>query len=84
MYIVAIAWGYVILMMAITADSVASGIATAFFLGVLPLALFVYVADSGRRRRRREAAEEAASVRVAVADERAEQRDAADPQPDQR
>ena len=78
MYIVAIAWAYVILMMAVTADSLASGLATAFFLGVLPLAAFVFVADSGRRRRRREAA-----ASVAVADERAEQRDAADPQADQ-
>ena len=79
MYIVAIAWAYVILMMAVTADSLASGLATAFFLGVLPLALFVFVADSGRRRRRREAADS-----VAVADQLAEQRDAADAQPDQK
>lgn len=80
MYIVAIAWAYVILMMAVTADSLASGLATAFFLGVLPLALFVYVADAGRRRRRREAAEAAS---VAVADQRADERDAGHAQTDQ-
>lgn len=79
MYIVAIAWAYVILMMAVTADSFATGLATAFFLGVIPIALFVYVADSGRRRQRREATES-----VAVADDRSEQRDAADTHPDQR
>lgn len=62
MYIVAIAWGYVILMMTITADSLASGIATALFLGVLPISLFVFVADSGHRRRRREAREAAEEV----------------------
>lgn len=93
MYIVAIGWAYVILMMAVTADSLASALATGFFLGVLPLALFVYVADSGRRRRRREAQdaadEAAASVQVdvpavVVADQGTSQRDAGHAQTDQR
>ncbi len=52
MYIVAIGWAYVILMMAITASSIGKAVAVLFFLGVLPLALFVYVADGPRRRRR--------------------------------
>ena len=73
MYIVAIGWAYVILMMAATASSVGKGLAIAFFLGLLPLAGFIYVADGPRRRRRS----------VAVADEVADQRDAADPKPDQ-
>ena len=51
MYIVAIGWAYVILMMAITASSVAKALGILIFLGVLPLALFVYVADGPRRRR---------------------------------
>ena len=50
MYIVAIAWAYVILMMAITSDSLTKGLMVAFFLGVLPLWLFIYVAGSARRR----------------------------------
>jgi hypothetical protein len=74
MYIVAIGWAYVILMMAITSSSVGKALAIVIFLGVLPLALFVYVFDRPRRRPRS----------VAVADEMADQHDAADSQSDQR
>ena len=45
MYIVAIGWAYVILMMAITASSIGKALVILIFLGALPLALFVYVAD---------------------------------------
>ncbi|MDP2028288.1 MAG: hypothetical protein Q8K12_01460 [Thiobacillus sp.] len=74
MYIVAIGWAYVILMMAITSSSIGKALAVLVFLGVLPLALFVYVFDRPSRRRRS----------VAVVDEVADQRDAADTQSDQR
>jgi hypothetical protein len=50
MYIVAIAWAYVILMMAVTASSLGKGLAVAFFLGVLPLWLLVWAVGSPRRR----------------------------------
>lgn len=50
MYIVAIGWAYVILMMAITSNSLIKGLMVVFFLGVLPIGLFIYVADSSRRR----------------------------------
>ena len=50
MYIIAIGWGYVILMMALTSSSLIKGLMVAFFLGVLPLWLFIYVAGSTRRR----------------------------------
>jgi hypothetical protein len=72
MYIVAIGWAYVILMMAITASSVTKALGILIFLGVLPLALFVYVADGPRRRRRS----------MAISDEMADQRDAANPESD--
>ncbi len=72
MYIVAIGWAYVILMMAITASSIGKALAILIFLGILPLALFVYVFDRPRRRRS-----------MAISDEVAGQRDAADPQSDQ-
>jgi len=72
MYIVAIGWGYVILMMAITASSVGKALAILIFFGVVPLALFVYVADGSRRRKRS----------MAVSDKGPNQRDAADPHSD--
>ena len=73
MYIIAIGWAYVILMMAITASSIGKALAIVVFLGVFPLALFVYV--FGRPRRRHS---------VAVPHEVADQRDASDPESDQR
>lgn len=73
MYIVAIGWAYVILMMAITASSIAKALSILVFLGVLPIALFVYVADGPRRRRRS----------MTMADQGADQRDAADTHSDQ-
>jgi hypothetical protein len=73
MYIVAIGWAYVILMMAITASSIGKALAILIFLGILPLALFVYVFDRPRRRRS-----------MAITDEVTGQRDTADPQSDQR
>jgi hypothetical protein len=73
MYIVAIGWAYVILMMAITASSFGKAIAILIFLGVLPLALFVYVADRPLRRR----------SSVSVPDEMSSQSNTTDSQSDQ-
>ncbi|MEW5966194.1 MAG: hypothetical protein AB1720_04255 [Pseudomonadota bacterium] len=72
MYIVAIGWAYVILMMAITASSIGKALAIVVFLGVLPLALFIYVFDRPRRRRS-----------MPVADEVTDQRDGPDAKSDQ-
>ena len=72
MYIVAIGWAYVILMMAITASSIGKALAILIFLGVLPLALFVYVVGGSRRRRRS----------MTLADEVTRQGDGSDPQSD--
>lgn len=69
MYIVAIGWAYVILMMALVSDSPGKALAILLFLGVLPLAFFVRV-FGGRARR-------------SVADQMSDQRDRADPQSDQ-
>jgi hypothetical protein len=71
MYIVAIGWAYVILMMAITASSIGKALAILLFLGVLPLVLFVYTFDQPKRRRS-----------VALADEVTGQRDGSDSQSD--
>lgn len=72
MYIVAIGWAYVVLMLALTASSVAKGLAVLVFLGIIPLLLFAYLAGKLVPRRRS----------VAVSDEMGHQRDAADPDTD--
>lgn len=54
MYIVAIAWIYVVLMMSITEDSIVAGIMTFMLYGVLPLSIILYVMGTPQRRRKRE------------------------------
>lgn len=57
MHIVAIAWIYVVLMMAITERSVVAAIMTFLLYGVLPLTIILYLMGSTRRRRQRAHAE---------------------------
>jgi hypothetical protein len=54
MWIVAIGWAYVVILMAATETSVIAGIMTFFGYGVLPLSILFYIAGAGRRRRRRQ------------------------------
>ncbi len=62
MYLVAIAWMFVVVLMAIT-EAVSSigtllgALMTLLFYGVLPLSIVLYVMGTGSRRRAREAAE---------------------------
>jgi len=58
MHIVVLAWTYVVLMMAITEDSVTAGIMTFLLYAVLPLTIILYVGGAGKRKRRRAEAEE--------------------------
>ncbi len=58
MYIVAIAWLYVVLMMALTEASVVAGIATFVFYGLAPLSLFLWLVGTPQRRRNRRSAGE--------------------------
>ena len=51
MYIIAIAWLYVTLMMAVTEHSVTAGVLTFLFYGLLPCALFIWLAGTPQRRR---------------------------------
>lgn len=69
MYIVAIGWLWVVLMMAMTETSVTAGILTFFFYGLAPLALFLWLAGTPERRRRRSAV---------MADEEVRQQDGGD------
>jgi hypothetical protein len=57
MYIVAIAWIYVVLMMSITEHSVVAGVMTFLLYGVLPLLIILYLMDAPRRKRKRVADE---------------------------
>lgn len=72
MYIVAIGWAYVILMVAITASSLGKALAILFFLGVLPLALFVFAFGKPRHRKS-----------VAISDEIPDQSNRSDSHTDQ-
>jgi hypothetical protein len=55
MYIVAIAWLYVVVLMAATQDSVLAGIGTLVFYGILPCAVVMYVIMAPTRARRKKA-----------------------------
>jgi hypothetical protein len=53
MYIVVIAWIYVVLMMSITEHSVVAGLMTFLSYGILPLGIILYITGSPARRRKR-------------------------------
>lgn len=52
MYIVAIAWIYVVLMVSITQPTALKGVLTFIGTGLLPLALFLWLVGTPQRRRR--------------------------------
>ena len=60
MLIVAIAWIYVVGLMALTEPSIVAGIVTFLFYCVLPLGTLLYIAGTGKRKARRRAEELAA------------------------
>lgn len=74
MHIIAIAWIYVVLMMAVIETSIVAGVLTLFFYGLLPLALVLWIARAPARRRRRQSL---------MTDERVSQDDGADAERDQ-
>jgi hypothetical protein len=51
MYIVAIAWMYVTLLMAATEKSITAGILTFVFYGLLPCLLFIWLFSTPQRKR---------------------------------
>lgn len=57
MYIIAIAWIYVTLLMAVTEANVTAGILTFLLYGVMPLALLLWLFGAPLRRRHRREAE---------------------------
>ena len=60
MLIVAIAWIYVVGLMALTEPTVVAGIVTFLFYCVLQLGTLMYIAGTGKRKARRRAEEQAA------------------------
>ncbi len=62
MYIIAIAWIYVTLLMAVTEDSITAGVLTFVFYGLLPCALFIWLIGTPQRRRNKLARQIQASV----------------------
>jgi hypothetical protein len=73
MYLVAIGWLYVVLMMAVaealsTQGSVLGAIITFVLYGVLPLGLVMYIGGTPARRRALKAAEAAADASAAAPD----------------
>ena len=73
MYIVAIAWLYVTLMMALTEPSIVAGLLTFLFYGLLPCALLIWIIGTPQRRRNR--------LRV-MAEQELDQPDRANPKTD--
>lgn len=57
MYIVAIAWLYVTLMMALTEPSIVGGVLTFVFYGILPCALLLWLVGAPQRKRNQASAQ---------------------------
>lgn len=74
MYIIAIGWLWVTLMMAITEPNIVAGVLSFTFYGLLPCALLLWLLGTPARRRRRA---------LAVADEAANAPDRSHAEPDQ-
>jgi hypothetical protein len=55
MLLIAVAWIYVVALMAFTEPTVVAGIMTFLMYCVLPLGILIYITGGGRRRRRRAA-----------------------------
>lgn len=68
MYIVAIAWIYVVFMMSITEESVVAGVMTLVLYGILPLTIILYIMGTPQRKRRRAAQAAAEAQQMASSD----------------
>jgi biotin transporter BioY len=68
LYIVAIAWLYVVMMMALAERSFAAGVGTFFFYGVLPLSVVLYLLATPARRRAQRARQQARQTDAAASD----------------
>lgn len=53
MYIIAIAWAYITILMAATEPNLVAGLLTLVFYGILPLALLLWIFGTPKRRHAR-------------------------------
>ena len=58
MYIILIAWIYVVFMMAITETSAVAGVLTFLLYGVLPASIIFYIGTNGKRKTLRQRQQE--------------------------
>lgn len=63
MYIIAIAWLYVVFMMSITEQSAVAGVTTFLLYGVFPLTVVLYLMGTPQRKRNRQKMEKMKAVR---------------------
>lgn len=75
MYVIAIGWLYVTLLMAATESSLTAGVLTFGMYGIAPLALFLWLLGTPQRRREQ--------LSPKVIDDAIRQKDACDPRADQ-
>ncbi len=62
MYLIAIAWLYVVIIVSVSDDTVLGGLLTFLFWGLFPLTLFLWLFGTPARRRRRLEREAAADA----------------------
>jgi hypothetical protein len=67
MYIVAIAWMYVVVLMAATQPTVLAGLGTLVFYGVLPCGVVMYVLMAPTRARRKKAMKDLSAASASAA-----------------
>lgn len=68
MIIIAIAWMYVVILMALTQPSFLAGFATLIGYGLLPLSIVLYLVGTPGRRRRARAREQRAAADIQAAE----------------
>ncbi|MSQ20835.1 MAG: hypothetical protein EXR39_15085 [Betaproteobacteria bacterium] len=69
MYIIAVAWLYVVILMAVLQPTWVAVVGTLFGYGIVPLALFVWIVGTPQRRRTRAARKGAAPSSTPAGDQ---------------
>jgi hypothetical protein len=83
MYIIAIAWLYVVLMMSITEHTAMAGVMTFLLYGVFPLTIVLYLMGTPQRKRNRQFAQKLKNAEAAPAPAPEHEPPASGPEPSQ-